>query len=279
MASRAYAHNMTETLDPGVVRDQYDSQLRMWLPARLPVGAVVETDGPVLRVGEVYGRGFVGYVSVAGLAGADLDALIARQRDHFAARGQAVEWKLHGHDEPGDLAERLRAAGFEPEDPETVVVGLAAPLADPEPSLSDGVRLEEVTARVDLDAIAEMEARVWGGDQSHRADTLEAELAANPAGTTIVVARAGDEVVCAGWVRYMAGTAFASLWGGSTLAQWRKKGLYTALVRYRAALAVARGYRYLQVDASDDSRPILQRLGFVAVTTTTPYVFTPSGPG
>jgi hypothetical protein len=35
------------------------------------------------------------------------------------------------------------------------------------------------------------------------------------------------------------------------------------------------GYRYLQVDASDDSSPILQRLGFVAVTTTTPYVFTP----
>jgi hypothetical protein len=35
------------------------------------------------------------------------------------------------------------------------------------------------------------------------------------------------------------------------------------------------GARYLQVDASDDSRPILQRLGLVAVTTTTPYVWTP----
>jgi hypothetical protein len=29
------------------------------------------------------------------------------------------------------------------------------------------------------------------------------------------------------------------------------------------------------VDASDDSRPILERLGFVAVTTTTPYVWSP----
>mgnify|MGYP003439031175 CR=1 FL=1 len=40
----------------------------------------------------------------------------------------------------------------------------------------------------------------------------------------------------------------------------------------RAALAAARGYRYLQVDASDDSRPILERLGFVALGTTTPFI-------
>jgi GNAT superfamily N-acetyltransferase len=130
-----------------------------------------------------------------------------------------------------------------------------------------------------------MEGAVWGGDHSFLAESLEREIAADPDGITVVVARAGDEagdeaggeVVSAGWIRYMNGTAFASLWGGSTLAPWRGRGIYTALVRYRAALAVARGYRYLQVDASDDSRPILERLGFVAVTTTTPYVFTPAG--
>jgi hypothetical protein len=33
--------------------------------------------------------------------------------------------------------------------------------------------------------------------------------------------------------------------------------------------------RYIEVDASDDSRPILERLGFDAVTTTTPYVWSP----
>jgi len=70
-------------------------------------------------------------------------------------------------------------------------------------------------------------------------------------------------------------TAFATLWGGSTLKEWRGRGIYKALVAYRARLAVARGYSHLEVDASDDSRPILQRLGFVPVTTTTPYVFTP----
>jgi hypothetical protein len=94
----------------------------------------------------------------------------------------------------------------------------------------------------------------------------------------VVVAEAPDgTVVCAGWVRYIAGTEFATLWGGSTLEQWRRRGVYGAVVRYRARLAVERGYSYLQVDASDNSRPILERAGFVAVTTTTPYVHTPKG--
>ena len=41
-------------------------------------------------------------------------------------------------------------------------------------------------------------------------------------------------------------------------------------------MAVDRGFRYIEVDASSDSRPILERLGFVAVTTTTPYVWSPT---
>ncbi len=44
---------------------------------------------------------------------------------------------------------------------------------------------------------------------------------------------------------------------------------------YRARLAAQRAATPLQVDAAPDSRPILERLGFVAVTTTTPYVYTP----
>jgi GNAT superfamily N-acetyltransferase len=70
-----------------------------------------------------------------------------------------------------------------------------------------------------------------------------------------------------------------TLWGGSTAAEWRRRGIYRVLVSRRAHLAAERGFRYLQVDASDDSRPILERLGFVAVTTTTPYMWRPGGRG
>lgn len=76
-------------------------------------------------------------------------------------------------------------------------------------------------------------------------------------------------------MRFPSGTDFVTLWGGATLPAWRGRGIYRALVARRASLAQERGRRYIEVDAFDDSRPILERPGFVAVTTTTPYVWTP----
>ncbi len=262
-------------LDPAALLAAYDTQLRGHPPDPLPVGWRVERDGPVVRQFMGDGGGFVGYRSVADLPPDELDALIARQRDVFAALGQQVEWKWHAHDRPADLPDRLRAAGFAPEEPETVVVGLAEPLAAEPVRLPDGVRLRPVTERVDLDRIAALEGEVWSEERTWLAEGLAAELAAGPDRMTILVAEAGDTVVSAGWVRYMAGTDFASLWGGATLERWRHQGIYRALVAARARLALDRGYGYLQVDASDNSRPILQRLGFVALTVTVPYVFTP----
>ena len=105
--------------------------------------------------------------------------------------------------------------------------------------------------------------------------TCSRPSASDADGLAIVVAEAAGEVVCAGWVRFERGTEFATLWGGATLPAWRGRGIYRATVAHRANLAATRGFRYLEVDASDASRPILERLGFTAVTTTTPYVWSP----
>jgi hypothetical protein len=53
--------------------------------------------------------------------------------------------------------------------------------------------------------------------------------------------------------------------------------VFRSLVAYRAALASARGVRYLQVDASPESRPILERLGFTELATTTPFLHPTAG--
>ncbi|MEV0155141.1 GNAT family N-acetyltransferase [Micromonospora sp. NPDC050686] len=262
-------------LDVRTLRDAYDNQIRPEIPDPLPAGVTVERDGPLVRVVGLDQRGFLTYRDLGGLAGAELDALIARQVAYFRERGEAVEWKVNGHDQPADLPDRLRAAGFVPEERETVVVGPVAALAAALPVLPDGVRLLEVTSRADLGRIAAMEEQVWQSDRSHLVTGLAKEIEADPQSITIVVAEAGGEVVSAGWVRYPRGNGFATLWGGSTLAQWRRKGIYRALVAYRARLAEARGRTLLQVDCSEDSRPILERLGLVSVTTTTPYVYTP----
>jgi GNAT superfamily N-acetyltransferase len=232
-----------------------------------------EQDGPVLRVvGEE--RGFVSTPADTGLRGPELDLLIARQRDYFAARGQAVEWKTYGHDQPPDLVARLLAAGFAAEEPETVLVGHTGQMAT-EPVLPEGVALRQVTADADMRRIADMESAVWDSDRGWTGTHLIREVAAAPADYLVLTAEAGGTVVAAGWIEMRPGTGFAGLWGGATLREWRGRGIYRALVARRAQLAAARGVPYLQVDASSDSAPILRRLGFVALTTTTPYVWTP----
>jgi GNAT superfamily N-acetyltransferase len=264
--------------DPGAAEllARYDAQLRAYLPDRLPEGVHVERDGPLLRfVGFGHG-GFVGYRDLGRLDGTELDELIARQVRVFADRGEPFEWKLHGHDRPAELAERLVAMGFVSEDMETVVIAPVSAVAG-EVLPPDGVTLREVSVRADLDLIGAMEEAIWRDDRAGwLANRLEAERAVDPDAMAIVVAEADGEVVSAGWVRLMSRTDFATLWGGGTVPEWRGRGIYRAIVTYRANLAAQRGFRYLQVDASADSRQILERLGFVAVTTTTPFVWTPA---
>jgi GNAT superfamily N-acetyltransferase len=260
--------------DVADLREAYDAQLRTFVPDPPPKGVRVERDGPLLRYTGFEDGGFVGYRDLGGLEGDALEDLIARQVRIFAERGEGFEWKLHGHDRPADLAELLGAHGFVPEETETVVIAPVASVVAP-PSLPDDVTLREVTQRRDLDRIEAMEQAIWSDDRSWMAASLEAEHAADPSAITIVVAEAAGAVVCAAWVRYAAGTDFATLWGGGTLPAWRGCGIYRALVAYRATLAADRGFRYLEVDASDESRPILERLGFVPVTTTTPFIWSP----
>lgn len=267
--------------DTAALLAAYDENTRARIPEPRPAGVSYEWDGALLRTVGQY-RGFVETPRDPGVRGAELDALIARQRDFFAARGEAVEWKTRGHDLPSDLTERLLAAGFEPEDPETVVIGEAAALAT-EPVLPEGVTLRQVgeagDLHKDLRRIADMHGRVWNEDHSHLIDDLAGRLATGGDNFTVLVAEAetpaGPEVVCAAWLTLREGVDFAGLWGGSTLAEWRGRGIYRAMVARRAQLAAERGVKYLQVDASENSRPILQRLGLHAVTTTTPYVWAP----
>jgi GNAT superfamily N-acetyltransferase len=260
--------------DAAELLDAYDAQLRSHVSDRLPRGVRVERDGPLVRFLGLGGRGFVTYRNLGGVEGADLDELIARQVRVFAERGERFEWKLHGHDRPADLPQRLSAAGFVPEEEETVVIALVTAIAG-RPRLPDGVSLRDASDRGDLDRIAAFEQTVWGDDHGWLADALESERDADPDALAIVVAEAGEAVVCAAWVRFERGTDFATLWGGATLPEWRGRGIYRATVAHRANLAAQRGFRFVEVDASTESRPILERLGFTAVTTTTPFVWSP----
>ncbi len=213
-------------------------------------------------------------------AGDDPAAVIARQRDFFRERGQQVEWKTYGYDEPADLGDRLVAAGFVPEELEALILGDAERVAV-DVELPAGLRVRAVEPGPDLDRdlerIADLHDLVWPGT---RWITLRfgEEMRARPdlVKGCLVEESPDGPVLCASWLRMVEGTDFAGLWGGATHPDWRRRGLYRATVAHRARLALEHGYRFLRVDASPHSRPILERAGLWQVSTTTPYVLDPS---
>ncbi|MEU4218743.1 GNAT family N-acetyltransferase [Actinoplanes sp. NPDC026623] len=259
-------------VDTAALRAAYDARMRV-SPGAAPAGVTYEYDGPILRiVGSHLGR--IRAPRDVGVTGAELDRLIARQRDYFRARGEGVEWKLRAHDLPADLPERLVAAGFVPEEPSTVLLGLAEEVAA-EPVLPAGVVLRQVSAAADLRRIAGQQTEVWGVDCAWVAADLGARVSADPDRITILVAEAGERLACTAWAVYYPGTDFVALLGGTTLPQWRGRGLYRAMIAARAREAVARGLRLLHVDASPASAPILRRCGFHEITTSTHYRWIP----
>ena len=85
------------------------------------------------------------------------------------------------------------------------------------------------------------------------------------------IAEADGEIVCTGRLDPVEGTDFAGIWGGATRPGWRRRGIYRALTAARAKSRRPEGVRYISSDSTEYSRPILERSGFLKVSTTTPY--------
>ena len=255
-------------MDHVAVLALYDRDMREGARPDAP-GARVERDAWVVRqVGSAH--------SWSGIVWSDLDettadTAIEEQVRYFAGLGREFEWKLYGHDLPMDLGKRLRAAGFTPEPEETLMVAevAALPLDADAP---EGIRILPVTDAAGVDLVADVHEKAFGTDGTRLRHQLLAQLTADRAGVVAVVALAGDEPVSAARLELVPGTRFAGLWGGGTVPHWRGRGVYRSLVAHRAKVAASRGYRYIQVDATAQSRPILARLGFEPLTTTTPDV-------
>ncbi|MET7685831.1 GNAT family N-acetyltransferase [Streptomyces sp. NPDC005423] len=258
-------------MDHASVLALYDRDMREGARPDGPGARVERTGGVVRQVAD--GQGW-NAVLWSALDEAGADAAIAAQIAHFAARGHAFEWKHYAHDRPADLGQRLLAAGFTAEPEETLMIAEIADLpTDAGPP--EGIRLRSVTDRAGVDLVADVHERAFGTDSSPLRARLLGQLSADPDTVVAVVALAGDAAVSAARMELVPGTPFAGLWGGGTVEGWRGRGIYRALVAHRARVAADRGYRFLQVDASPLSRPILERLGFAPLTTTTPYLHGP----
>lgn len=248
----------------------HDTQLRA--DAEMTGARSVTRDGPLLR--EVFSCG--GFVSYASLEGVDdVDALIERAVAHFRDKTEVpqFEWKTRGHDAPADLGERLVAHGFEAEELETVMAGGVEHLVG-EVELPSGLRVrragESNDLEVDVERTAALQHRVFGGGPSAE-EALERLQASE--GASMWLVERDDEVLCGGRLEMVPDTDFAGLWGGATHPDWRGRGLYRALTAARARYAKSLGVRFLYVECSPMSQPIMERSGLSRITTTTPYVW------
>jgi ribosomal protein S18 acetylase RimI-like enzyme len=245
----------------------YDDQLRN--DAETPGALSVALLGPLRLVTFLGGHGFITYRS---LDGAALDRLVPEAVDHFRKDPaiEHVEWKTRGHDNAPGLRDVLLANGFIADEPESIMAGETRALAV-DIELPEGVTLRAITTEDDVRAMSAMQDEVFGDPISiDRADAVLARLS-RADGMELWVAEANGEIVSAGRLEPVANSDFAGIWGGATRAEWRGRGIYRALTAARARSALALGKTLIHSDSTEYSRPILERSGLIAISTTTPY--------
>jgi hypothetical protein len=250
----------------------YDAQLRG--SAETPSAIAVEKLGPLRLVTFSGGRGFITSGQLDPSEGEMVSGLVREALDVFRADPTIdhVEWKTRGHDHTPGLHQALLENGFVPEAQESIMIGEARSLAVEVP-LPAGVTLRRVTEEADVRAMCAMQDATFGDPVStEMADAVVARLQRND-GMELWIAEAGARIICAGRLEPVPDADFAGIWGGATLEGWRGQGIYRALTSARAQAALAKGKTLINSDSTEYSRPILERSGFLKVSTTTPYAW------
>jgi len=127
------------------------------------------------------------------------------------------------------------------------------------------IDIRRITGPPDIEPVIALENEVWGTDHAWLRKFAE-EAATSPESLSMYCVYADGVAASAAWIRFHPGTQFASLWGGSTLVAYRGRGFYTALLALRVQEAMRRGYRFVTIDASPMSQPIVERHGFRVIT-------------
>lgn len=242
----------------------YDTHMRINL--RLP-GVTFERTPRIVR--DIDPASNAGFIDYAALEDASADSEIDAQIAYYRGLNLPFTWKVYDHDRPADLRQRLAARGFTVSEPTTLMIldlAESPAILAPAPLPPEVRRLEGEDA---IESIVRVEEAVYGSPR----DWLRAYLLhlhrARPDLLSLYGAVVSGQLVSAAWIIYYEGSPFASILGGATLPEYRARGFYTALLASRAREAHQRGVRFLAVDASSMSAPILAKHGFIALEQTT----------
>jgi hypothetical protein len=234
--------------------------------------------GPLRLATFAGGRGFVTYGPLPDLGPDAFGQLVPDALEQFRDDPDItrIEWKTRGHDTAPGLHEALVHYGFVPDERESIMIGETSDLAGDVP-LPAGVILRQITDELDVRAMSAMEDEAFGDEVSDdRAEALLHRLGRDD-GMELWVAEVEGKVVSAGRLEPVPDSDFAGIWGGATLSDWRGRGIYRAVTAARARSALAQRKSLIHSDSTEYSRPILERSGLMAVSTTTPYRWSRSG--
>lgn len=202
------------------------------------------------------------------------DAVIQEQLAYFGGLGYSFEWKHFDHDTPHDLKARLLAAGLEADEDEALMILdiKNAPESLFRPSNHD---IRHITSPDEVEDVIGLQRIVWDESFEILERRLKGDLEHSPDMLSVYVAYVDGQPACSAWTYYSPNSQFGSLWGGSTLPAYRKRGLYTAILGVRVRETKSRGRRFLYIDASPMSKPIVAKHGFLQLSTSRPMEWAP----
>lgn len=198
------------------------------------------------------------------------ESIIREQISFYEDLGHDFEWKYYEHDSPPDLKFRLAANGFEIGEMESIV---ALDLNEMPEVLMRSIThdIRRITDPNQINEVMIVQDEIWQTDEDSLARRqLVYEMENVPDSLSVYVVYADNRPVASAWIRYKDTSQFASLWAGATLPDYRRRGIYSALLAIRAQEALKRGMRFLTVDAGAMSRPILEKLRFQLLTISNP---------
>lgn len=198
-----------------------------------------------------------------------LHDVIHREVDYFTPMNQPFTWRVYDHDLLPTLKADLIAHGFQPDDDPADVMVLdvkRSPAELLQPVQADIRRIEDVTGLQDVVHVLDS---VWGGHNTWVNERLGSHLQIRNY-LSVYVAYVEDQPVSVAWTYFPYGR-FATLFAGSTIAEYRNRGLYTSLLATRVQEIRRRGYEFAVVETGSMSRPIVARNGFQHLTTVYDY--------
>lgn len=243
---------------------RYDKQLRVHVAYP---EARKEITGDVVRfIRQAPGMNFVSFTFANE---PELERVIDRELEYFVPMNQPFTWKVYDHDLLPSLKDKLVSRSFVGDDDPADVMVLEIDEASSylfQPVKAD---IRRITTLEGLKDVIHVLDTVYENSNTWVNDRLGLHLRI-PGYLSVYAAYVQNQPASIAWTYFPRGQ-FATLFAGSTIAEYRKQGLYTSLLATRLQEIRERGNRYAAVETGAMSKPIVEKHGFRHLTTVWDY--------